>query len=79
MRAARLLVILCRNSSDRFRLQIASKRFLDVYVKVAQSKKLRPDVKAMLLKALSVLAFEYQNDHDLSSITDVRGPTRRPN
>ena len=49
-----------RNSTDRFRLQVATKRFLEVVEKVVKSSKTSPEVKIMLLKSMSVLAFEHK-------------------
>lgn len=57
-RAARLCVIMMRNATDRFRLQIANKKYLDVLEKTIKSSKTTAETKTMLLKALSVLAYE---------------------
>ena len=57
---AQLLVIMMRNSTDRFRLQVATKRFLDVVEKVVKGKGTAPEAKTMLLKSMSVLAYEHK-------------------
>lgn len=62
IRAHRLLVILMRNSSDRFKLKIANKKFLDVVLKVYQSKQTPFEVKDSMLKAFQVLAYECKDD-----------------
>ena len=61
-RACRMLVVVFRNSSDRFRLQVVrgGGKFLDAVADVAKSKKTTFEVKEALLKAMSVLAYENQ-------------------
>ena len=70
-RAARIWAILALNSSDRFRLQIATKRFLDVVEDTIKSKSTPPFVKQSLLNVLSGLAYEFRKDSELSAITKL--------
>ena len=62
IRDIRLLVILMRNSTDRFRMKIASKKFLDVVEKVHRSKQTPPEVRAAIVKAFCVMGYEYKDD-----------------
>jgi hypothetical protein len=55
-----------------FLVQLVTKRFLDVLEKVAKSKSTAPEVKNILLKALSFLAFEYQ----VCSLWGIMFPSR---
>ncbi|KAK9893466.1 hypothetical protein P389DRAFT_213068 [Cystobasidium minutum MCA 4210] len=75
-RAAKLLVILTRNTSDRFKLQIADSKFIKTYRTTLESSKTEPKVKAMLFKALGTIVWENQGDADLlplmSLYQDVR-------
>jgi len=68
-RATRVLAILMINASDRFRMQIATKRFLEVVDQTATSSKTDPSVSAKIFDVLAVLAFLYQDDADLGIIT----------
>ncbi|KAK0534195.1 hypothetical protein OC834_001982 [Tilletia horrida] len=68
-RAIRVWAILMINASDRFRMQIATKRFLEVVDHVATSKNTDPGVSAKMFDVLAVLAYTYQFDADLSMIT----------
>lgn len=93
-RAARLIVIMSRNGGDRFRLQLAQKKFLDAIEKVLKSPKTSPEVYNMLFKALSVLSYENQvrcaalqlhprltpaqRDRDLAPIVALWNRLKRP-
>ncbi|EPQ30630.1 uncharacterized protein PFL1_01531 [Pseudozyma flocculosa PF-1] len=68
-RAARVWAVLTMNSSDRFKLQIASKRFLDVVEETISSPKTPLSVKETMLRVLGVLAYEFRTDSELSSVT----------
>ncbi|KAE8270120.1 hypothetical protein A4X09_0g2238 [Tilletia walkeri] len=68
-RAIRIWAILMINASDRFRMQIANKRFLEVVEHVATSSKTDPTVSEKMLNVLAVLAYLYQSDADLGIIT----------
>ncbi|GAA5878078.1 hypothetical protein JCM16303_002839 [Sporobolomyces ruberrimus] len=70
-RAVRLTGILFRNTDHRFREQVASKKFLSELTDLVSSKKTEPNVKEMVYKILSPLAYEYQNDSDLKSLTQT--------
>ncbi|GAA6007456.1 hypothetical protein JCM11491_004169 [Sporobolomyces phaffii] len=70
-RAVRLTGILMRNTDHRFREQVASKKFLSDLADLATSKKTEPRVRDMVLRVLSPLAYEYQNDSDLRAITQT--------
>lgn len=52
--------IMCRNSSDRFKQQIVTKKFLSELSDMATNKKTEPRVLAMVIRVLSPLAFEFQ-------------------
>ncbi|KDN47946.1 hypothetical protein K437DRAFT_89843 [Tilletiaria anomala UBC 951] len=77
-RAARVWAILALNASDYFRLQIATKRFLEVVDDIIKSSKTPPPVKGGVLNALSVLAYEFHTDKELSSITKLYNKHRPP-
>lgn len=62
IRAHRLLVILMRNSGDRFKLKIANKKFLEVVEKVWKSKTTSFEVKDSMVKAFQVLAYDCKDD-----------------
>ena len=80
-RAIRVWAILCLNATDRFRLQTAQKRFLEVVEDLATSKKTKPPVKSSMLNALSALAYQYKDDKDMCAITKTYNkvkPSDRP-
>jgi hypothetical protein len=68
-RAIKLLTLLFFHTGDRFRLQVAHKRFLDVLDDVYTDKKTSTRARGLLLIALSMLAYESQHDADLFTIT----------
>ncbi|GAA5845856.1 hypothetical protein JCM3766R1_004635 [Sporobolomyces carnicolor] len=68
-RAVRLTGILVKNTDHRFREQIASKKFLTELSDMVASKKVEPAVKEMVYRVFSPLAYDYQRDDDLKSIT----------
>ncbi|GAA5903112.1 uncharacterized protein JCM6883_002701 [Sporobolomyces salmoneus] len=70
-RAVRLTGILMRNTDHRFREQVASKKFLSELNDLVGSKKTEPNVKEMVYRVFSPLAYEYQRDDDLKSITQL--------
>lgn len=57
-RAAKIWGILTINASDRFKLQIASKRFLEVVEDTITSPKTPLSVKERMLTVLAVLAYQ---------------------
>ncbi|UZJ53062.1 hypothetical protein CBS101457_002382 [Exobasidium rhododendri] len=71
LRAIRLWVIICVRASDRFRLQVANKRFLESLEDLYTDKKGTTRIRGRLLVAWSMLADEYQQDQELSSITKM--------
>ncbi|PWN50642.1 hypothetical protein IE53DRAFT_387047 [Violaceomyces palustris] len=80
-RAVRIWALLSTNASDRFKLQIATKRFLEVVEDVISSSKTPLSVKETMLRVLGVLAFRFKDDSELSVVTKswnkIR-PTDRP-
>ncbi|KAJ9478927.1 VHS domain-containing protein [Pseudozyma hubeiensis] len=68
-RAVRIWALLTLNSSDRFRQQVASKRFLDAIEDSIASSKTPLSVKETMLRVLGVLAFEFRDDAELVSVT----------
>uniref|UniRef100_V5ELP2 VHS domain-containing protein n=1 Tax=Kalmanozyma brasiliensis (strain GHG001) TaxID=1365824 RepID=V5ELP2_KALBG len=68
-RAVRLWALLTLNASDRFRLQVASRRFLESIEDTIASSKTPLSVKETMLRVLGVLAFEFRNDADLAAPT----------
>lgn len=68
-RAVRIWALLTLNASDRFRLQVASKRFLDAVEDTIASSKTPLGVKETMLRVLGVLAFEFRGDPELVSVT----------
>lgn len=68
-RAVRVWALLALNASDHFRLQIASKRFLEAIEDTIASSKTPLSVKETMLRVLGVLAFEFKNDAELASVT----------
>ncbi|GAC98537.1 hypothetical protein PHSY_006131 [Pseudozyma hubeiensis SY62] len=68
-RAVRIWALLALNSSDRFRLQVASKRFLDAIEDSIASSKTPLSVKETMLRVLGVLAFEFRDDAELVAVT----------
>ncbi|CAD6962562.1 unnamed protein product [Tilletia controversa] len=68
-RAIRIWAILMMNASDRFRAQIATKRFLEVVEHVVTNSKTDPSVSEKMLNVLAVLAYLYQSDAELGIIT----------
>lgn len=68
-RAVRVWALLTLNGSDRFRLQIASKRFLEAIEDTVASSKTPLSVKETMLRVLGVLAFEFRSDAELVSVT----------
>ncbi|KAK4048427.1 hypothetical protein OIV83_004773 [Microbotryomycetes sp. JL201] len=77
-RAVRLTGILMRNTDVRFREQVASKKFLADLSDMSANKKTDPRVKDMIVRVLSPLAFEYQRDADLNSITTLYNKIKSP-
>ncbi|PWY98886.1 hypothetical protein BCV70DRAFT_201672 [Testicularia cyperi] len=75
-RAARVWALLMLNTSDRFRLQVANKRFLEVVEDTIASSKTPLSVKETMLRVLGVLAFEYKDDSDLALITKAWNKVR---
>lgn len=70
-RAIRLWAILCTRASDRFRLQVATKKFLEALEDLYTDKKTSIKLRGRLLLAWSMLAYEYQLDQDLHPITKM--------
>ncbi|SAM67051.1 uncharacterized protein UBRO_12152 [Ustilago bromivora] len=68
-RAVRIWALLTLNGSDRFRQQIASKKFLDSVEDTIASNKTPLSVKETMLRVLGVLAFEFKDDVDLANVT----------
>ncbi|SJX66249.1 uncharacterized protein SRS1_10928 [Sporisorium reilianum f. sp. reilianum] len=68
-RAVRVWALLTLNGSDRFRLQVASKRFLEAIEETVASSKTPLSVKETMLRVLGVLAFEFRGDAELVSVT----------
>ncbi|TKY85945.1 hypothetical protein EX895_004770 [Sporisorium graminicola] len=68
-RAVRVWALLTLNGSDRFRLQVASKRFLEAIEETVASPKTPLSVKETMLRVLGVLAFEFRGDAELVSVT----------
>lgn len=58
IRAARVWGILSLNASDRFKMQIAEKKFLNVVEETIKNKETQLEVKEMLLKTLAMLAWQ---------------------
>ncbi|PWN87163.1 hypothetical protein FA10DRAFT_196696 [Acaromyces ingoldii] len=69
MRAIKVWAVLCLNASDRFKLQVAQKRFLEVCEEMATSSKTPPAVKDMMFDVWSMLAYLFKSDVELQSIT----------
>ena len=61
--------MLTLNASDRFRAQVASKKFLDAVEDTISSSKTPLSVKETMLRVLGVLAFEFKSDPELVSVT----------
>lgn len=67
--AVRLWAILCIRASDRFRLQVTSKKFLEVLEDLYTDKRTSTQIRGRLLLAWSMLAHEFQWDQDLLPIS----------
>ncbi|GAA5862019.1 hypothetical protein JCM8547_001560 [Rhodosporidiobolus lusitaniae] len=70
-RAVRLTFLLARNSDHKFRQQIASKKFLSELENLVTDKNVDSKVKEMTFRVLSPLAFDFQDDPALSSLTQT--------
>ncbi|KAK0554611.1 hypothetical protein OC845_000643 [Tilletia horrida] len=68
-RAVRVWAILMMNASERFRAQVATKRFLEVVESVATNSKTDPAVVDKMLNVLAVLAYHYQHDPEMAILT----------
>ncbi|KAJ1019940.1 hypothetical protein NDA16_004221 [Ustilago loliicola] len=68
-RAVRVWALLTLNGSDRFRQQVASKKFLEAVEDTIASSKTPLSVKETMLRVLGVLAFEFRDDADLAGVT----------
>ncbi|SPO26026.1 uncharacterized protein UTRI_02300 [Ustilago trichophora] len=68
-RAVRIWALLTLNASDRFRFQVASKRFLEAVEDTVASSKTPLSVKETMLRVLGVLAFEFRGDAELAAVT----------
>ncbi|PLW46311.1 hypothetical protein PCANC_11214 [Puccinia coronata f. sp. avenae] len=71
IRAIRLTVILLLNSSDRFRLLVLKKLLhvlQELYNKSSKSAHKQP-IQDILTQSLAILAYEFQDDQDLSAFT----------
>ncbi|CAO1635590.1 unnamed protein product [Jaminaea pallidilutea] len=68
-RAVKVWAMLMLNSSDRFRMQVAHRRFLEVLESTMTDARTSLGVKERLLDAWGMLAYHYRKDHDLSVIT----------
>lgn len=68
-RAVRIWALLTLNGSNRFRQQIASKKFLEAVEDTIASSKTPLSVKETMLRVLGVLAFEFRDDADLAGVT----------
>ncbi|EGF98237.1 uncharacterized protein MELLADRAFT_118577 [Melampsora larici-populina 98AG31] len=74
VQAIRLTVIFVLNSSDRLRLQIASKKFLETVEEVFHKSNKDPtrfEVREMIRKSFSLLGYEFQHDGDLQAFTHL--------
>ncbi|GAA5979290.1 hypothetical protein JCM11641_001984 [Rhodosporidiobolus odoratus] len=69
LRSIRLTFLLFTYSDIRFRKEVASKKFLSELSGLVEKKDTSIEVKEMVFRILSPLAFEYQNDPTLSSLS----------
>lgn len=69
LRAIRLWSMLMLYGSDRFRFQIANRRFLEVLEDLMEEPRTSLLVREKLIDVWSMFAFLYKKDHDLGSIT----------
>ncbi|BGP51406.1 hypothetical protein JCM10450v2_007348 [Rhodotorula kratochvilovae] len=70
-RAVRLTGLLWSNTNDKFKEQIASKKFLTAITDLVASPSTPPQVKAMVYRVLSPLAFDSQSNPTLRPITET--------
>lgn len=81
LQAIRLTVIFVLNSSDRLRLQIASKKFLETVEEVFHKSHKDPtrfEVREMIRKGFSLLGYEFQHDGDLQAFTHLYNKIKTP-
>jgi hypothetical protein len=69
--AVRLWAIVCTRAGDRFRLQVASKKFIEALEDLYFDKKTTTRLRGRLLMAWGMLAHEFQQDQDLLPITKM--------
>ncbi|PWN45952.1 hypothetical protein IE81DRAFT_363773 [Ceraceosorus guamensis] len=80
-RATKIWAVLTLNGSDRFKMQIADKKFLSVIEEVITSHKTPISVKEQLIEVFGMLAFEFKDDTELHSVTKAYNrvrPSDRP-
>lgn len=68
-RAVKIWAFLCFHSSDTFRQQIASKKFLEVIEHTVADPKVSLSVKEQLIEAWAILAYLYKDNADMNSVT----------
>ncbi|KAH9818918.1 hypothetical protein DFH28DRAFT_888022 [Melampsora americana] len=81
LQAIRLTVIFVLNSSDRLRLQIASKKFLETVEEVFQKStkdSTRYELRDLIRKSFSLLGYEFQHDRDLQVFTHLYNKIKTP-
>ncbi|CEH13003.1 Signal transducing adaptor protein STAM/STAM2 [Ceraceosorus bombacis] len=80
-RATKIWAVLTLNGSDRFKMQVADKKFLSVIEEVITSHKTPISVKEQLIEVFGMLAFEFKDDTELHSVTKAYNrvrPSDRP-
>ncbi|GAA6055027.1 hypothetical protein JCM3770_006701 [Rhodotorula araucariae] len=70
-RAVRLTGLLWSNTNERFKDQIASKKFLAAITDLVSDSSTAPQVKAMVFRVLSPLAFDSQSNPTFRPITET--------
>ncbi|GAA5839150.1 hypothetical protein JCM9279_002609 [Rhodotorula babjevae] len=70
-RAVHLTSLLWSNTSDRFKEQVASKKFLASLTDLVADQSTPPQVKSMVYRVLSPLAFDAQSQSSLRPITEA--------
>ncbi|MBW0520296.1 hypothetical protein O181_060011 [Austropuccinia psidii MF-1] len=81
IKAIRLTVVLTLNSSDQFRLQISSKKFLetieDAFHKASKSSNGYP-LQDIIVKAFGVLTHQFQHDNNLAGFSNLYNKFKPP-
>lgn len=70
-RAVHLTSLLWSNTNDRFKEQVASKKFLAALTDLVADHSTPPQVKSMVYRVLSPLAFDAQSNSSLRPITEA--------